>query len=41
MNYDVFVKGFENDLLTKLGDEVNKDIIIMGDFNADVIAPKL
>ncbi len=41
MNHDEFVKGFENDLLTKLGDELNKDIIIMGDFNANVIAPKL
>ena len=41
MNHDEFVKGFGNDLLTKLGDEVNKDIIIMGDFTTNVIAPKL
>ena len=40
MKHNKFVEGFEKNL-TKLGDEMNKDIITMGDFNANVIAPKL
>ena len=40
MKHDEFVEGFEKNL-TKLADEMNKDITTMGDFNANVIAPKL
>ena len=36
----VFLSSFKQDVLEKLTDEANKDIITMGDFNADVIASK-
>ena len=40
MNAESFLSSFEQDVLDKLTDEGNKDIIMMGDFNADVIASK-
>ena len=41
MNPDNFLESLNQDLLVKLSDEARKDIITMGDFNANVIAPKL
>ena len=41
MNSDKFLSSLEQDVLIKLSDEASKDIIIMGDFNAKVVAPKL
>ena len=38
---DNFLSSLEQDVLIKLSDEASKDIIIMGDFNANVVAPKL
>ena len=35
-----FLSSFKQDVLDKLTDEASKDIIMMGDFNADVIASK-
>ena len=40
MNAENFLSSFEQVVLDKLTDEGNKDIIMMGDFNADVIASK-
>ena len=40
MNQEKFISGLEHEFLAKLDDERVKDLIIMGDFNADVIAPK-
>lgn len=34
------VSSFKQDILEKLTDEANKDVIIMGNFKADVIASK-
>ena len=41
MDSDKFLSSLEQDVLIKLSDEASKDIIIMGDFNANVVAPKL
>jgi len=38
MNPENFLSSFKQDVFDKLTDEANKDIVIMGDFNADVIA---
>lgn len=40
MNQEKFISGLEQESLAKLDDERVKDLIIMGDFNADVIALK-
>ena len=40
MNPENFLSSFKQDVLYKLTDEESKDIIMMGDFNADVIASK-
>ena len=40
MNQEKFILGLEQEFLAKLDDEMVKDLIIMGDFNADVIALK-
>ena len=40
MNQEKFISGLEQEFLAKLDDERVKDLIIMGDFNADVIALK-
>ena len=40
MNSEVFMKDFGKDVLAKLDEEINKDVIVMGDFNGDVIAAK-
>ena len=40
MNPENFLSSFKQDVLDKLTDEASKDIIMMGDFNADVIASK-
>ena len=40
MNQEKFISGLEQEFLAKLDDEMVKDLIIMGDFNADVIALK-
>ena len=40
MDSEVFMKDFGKDVLAKLDEEINKDVIIMGDFNGDVIAAK-
>ena len=40
MDGDKFVTHFKQDVLSKMFDGPNKNIILMGDFNADVIAPK-
>ena len=40
MNAENFLPSFEQGIPDKLTDEGNKDIIMMGDFNADVIASK-
>ena len=41
MDSDKFVTRFQEDVLVKLENETNKDIVIIGDFNADVGALKL
>ena len=41
MDSDKFLSSLEQDVLIKFSDESSKDIIIMGDFNANVVAPKL
>ena len=38
MNQEKFISGLEQEFLAKLDDEMVKGLIIMGDFNADVIA---
>ena len=40
MNQEKFISGLEQEFLAKLDDEMVKDLIIKGDFNADVIALK-
>ena len=40
MNQEKFISGLEQEFRAKLDDEMVKDLIIMGDFNADVIALK-
>ena len=40
MNRENFLLSFKQDVLEKLTDEANKDIIMMGDVNADVKASK-
>ena len=40
MNPENFLSSFKQDVLEKLTDEESNGIIIMGDFNADVIASK-
>ena len=40
MNPENFLSSFKQDVLEKLTDEESNDIIMMGDFNADVIASK-
>ena len=40
MDSEVFMKDFWKDVLAKLDEEINKDVIVMGDFNGDVIAAK-
>ena len=40
MDSEKFSSSFKDDVLTKLENESNKDIIITGDFNADVGASK-
>ena len=40
MNQEKFISGLEQEFLAKLDYEMAKDLIIMGDFNADVIALK-
>ena len=40
MNQEKFILGLEQEFLAKLDDEMVKYLIIMGDFNADVIALK-
>lgn len=37
MDFDKFVTRFQEDVLMKLENETNKDIIITGDFNADLV----
>ena len=41
MDSDKFVTRFQEDVLVRLENETDKDIIIIGDFNADVGALKL
>ena len=36
---DKFISGLEQDFLERLSDEVEKDLVFMGDFNANVISP--
>ena len=40
MNPENFLSSFKEDVLDKLTDEESQDIIMMGDFSADVIASK-
>jgi len=40
MHPDNFIRGFEQEFLERLGDEEEKDLIIMGDFNANILSPK-
>ena len=40
MNQEKFILGLEQEFLAKLDNEMVKDLIIIGDFNADVIALK-
>ena len=40
MDSEVFMKDFGKDVLAKLDEEINKDVIVMGDFYGDVIAAK-
>ena len=40
MNQEKFISGLEQEFLAKLDNEMVKDLIIMGDFTADVIALK-
>ena len=40
MNQEKFILGLEQEFLAKLYNEMVQDLIIMGDFNADVIALK-
>ena len=35
-----FISGLEGEFLEKLSDEVEKDLVLMGDFNANVISLK-
>ena len=38
-NPDKFISGLEQEILERLSDEVQKDLVFMGDFNANVISP--
>ena len=40
MDLDKFISGLEREFLEKLIDEEEKDWVLMGDFNANVISPK-
>ena len=40
MDLDKFISGLEREFLERLSDEVEKDLVLMGDFNANVISPK-
>ena len=40
MNQEKFILGLEQEFLAKLDNKMVKDLIIIGDFNADVIALK-
>ena len=40
MNQEKFILGLEQEFLAKLDDEMIKDLVIMGDFNSDVIPLK-
>ena len=40
MNQEKFISGLEQEFVAKMDDEMVKDLIIMGDFNVDVIALK-
>ena len=37
MNQEKFISGLEQEFFAKLDDKMVKDLIIMGDFNADVL----
>ena len=40
MDLDKFISGLEREFLERLSDEEEKDWVLMGDFNANVISPK-
>ena len=40
MDLDKFISGLEREFLERLSDEVEKDLVLMGDFNTNVISPK-
>ena len=40
MDLDKFISGLEREFLERLSDEEQKDWVLMGDFNANVISPK-
>jgi len=40
MNQEKFISGLEQEFVAKMDDEMVKDLIIMGDFNVNVIALK-